>query len=159
MKVLKNNYEGHKETNTKEAKLYPRAHICESCGSELEYDKSDLIIGEFGCCFLNCPCCNYDNLIENEEFILTKNNIEFPTHFNHCSEENGAVNCCTNEKINECINKAIDYFRNNKDEFAWIYETGNLHMTVFRYNGDGDYYVIVSNDYYNTYIQFEDEDY
>lgn len=157
MKVIKNNYENKEKE--KMVENYPKLLICETCGSELEYNKEDFRIGEFGCIFVDCPCCNHDNLIEGEEFVLTKDNIDFPVHFHHCCEENGAVNCCTNEEIHGYIDKAINYFRENKDEFAWTAEIGNLHMTVFRYDGDESYYVIVTNDYYSTYIPFEDKDY
>ena len=49
--------------------------------------------------------------------------------------------------------------RKNKEEFAWTTEIGNLYMTVFRYDGDENYYVVVSNNYYGTYIPFESADY
>lgn len=155
MKVLKNNYEAKKEES------YPRFHVCGDCGSELEYEESDLRIGELGLVFLDCPLCDYENIIEGNEntITLTKDNVEFPTHFFHTSEEDGAVDVCTNEYVKESINKAIEYFRNNKNEFVWISETGNTSITVFRLDGDEDYYVVVTNDYYSTHIPFEEEDY
>lgn len=160
MKVLKNNYENN-QTNNKNIEPYPRFHVCQSCLSELEYDESDLRIGELGLCFLDCPLCEYENIIEDNEntITLTKDNIEFPVHFFHTSEDDGAVDVCTNEYIKESINKAIECFRNNKDEFVWISETGNTFITVFRFDGDEDYYVVVTNDYYSTHIPFEEEDY
>lgn len=164
MKVLKNNYENYIEKNVEKKKIverYPRKYICQSCGSELEYDKSDLRVGELGLVFLDCPLCGHSNILEDNEFTitLTKENTEFPTHFHHCSVETGAVDVCNNEKVKEYINKAIDYFRKNKNEFVWFASTGNLHITVFRWDGDECYDVIVTNDYYDTYIPFEDEDY
>lgn len=157
MKVLKNNYEAKKEES------YPRFHICGDCGSELEYEESDLRIGELGLVFLDCPLCDYENIVEgNENTIdLTKDNVEFPTHFFHTSEEDGAVDFCTNEYVKESINKAIEYFRNHQgeDEFVCVFEAGNTHVSVFRYDGDENYYVVVTNDYYSTYIPFEEEDY
>lgn len=155
MKVLKNNYEAKKEES------YPRFHVCGDCGSELEYEESDLRIGELGLVFLDCPLCDYENIIEGNEntITLTKDNVEFPTHFFHTSEEDGAVDVCTNEYVKESINKAIEYFRNNKNEFVWISETGNTSITVFRLDGDENYYVVVTNDYYSTNIPFEEEDY
>lgn len=159
MKVLKNNYESHEEEIVKEVERYPRNHICEYCDSELEYNKDDLRVGAFGCMFLNCPCCNQENLIEDEGLDLTKDNVEFPTHFHHCSKETGAVDICNNKRIKEYINEAIDYFRNNKNEFVWFVSTGNLHMTVFRWSEDECYDVIVANDHYSTFIPFENEDY
>ena len=161
MKVLKNNY--HNDENnitTKVNKSYPRDLIRETCGSELQYEESDVYIGAFGCAYVKCPCCCNDNILEDNEHSidLTADNVEFPTHFFHISKE-ATVDCCNNENIKDAINKAIDYFRNNKDEFAWFTEYGNLHLCVFRYDCDENYYVVVSNDYYDTYIPFEHRDY
>lgn len=161
MKILKNNYESCKQENIKKAQSYPRNYICESCNSELEYDREDLRIGELGLVILDCPCCGYSNAIENHEdtLILTRDNIVFPDHFYHTSIKNGAIDCCTNERIKKYITEAIDYFRRNKDEFAWIVSTGNLHVTVFRYEDNEVYEVVVTNDHYHTDINFEEKDY
>ena len=164
MKVLKDNY---KKANAKEeVNLYPRKMICEQCRSELEYEKDDLRMGALGCIYLNCPLCGYENMLEEHEdtIILTKDNVEYPIHFFHTSTETGAVDCCTNERVKESINRAIDFFRKNKDEFVWYTATGNLHMSVWRCDGDAEYYVaeyyvVVTNNYHSTYIPFENEDY
>ena len=159
MKVLKDNYKKTDIVN-ENVKPYPRKMICEQCSSELEYEESDLRIGALGCVYVDCPLCHHDNMIENHEneIILTMNNVEYPTHFFHTSKEN-AVDCCNNTEIKKRIKDAINYFRKNKDEFVWTTESGNLIITVFRYEGDEDYYVTLSNNYYSTYISFESEDY
>lgn len=157
MKVLKDNY--CKEP--KKIESYPKKLICESCRSELEYEESDLRMGFLGCVYVDCPVCGRDNMLEENEksIILTKDNVEFPIHFLHISEKTGAVNNCNNKYIKECIEKAINYFRNNKNEYVWFIECGNLYITVYRNDGDEEYYVTVTNDYYSTYIPFEDKDY
>lgn len=162
MKVLKDNYQkASVKEEVKKTKPYPRKLICELCSSELEYEESDLRIGVYGCVFVDCPCCGHDNMIENHEneITITKDNVEFPTHFHHTSKENGAVDCCNNDEIKERIQNAIRYFRKNKDEFVWQSESGNLFLIVFRYEGDEDYEVILTDNFYSTYIPFEEEDY
>lgn len=162
MKVLKNNYEVNKELNSKQYEPYPRLCVCEECLSELEYEESDLTMGYLGCAYLECPLCGCVNMMEDNEhtITLTKDNIEFPVHFTHCCEENGAINVFTKENIKTYINQAIDYFRKNKNEDDYIIETGNLHMVVFRCDSDDkEYYVVTTNNYYSTYIPFEKEDY
>ena len=162
MKVLKNNYnEANIKKEVKQVKPYPRTCLCEECHSELEYEESDLRIGELGLVFLDCPLCGKDNALDDNEnsITLTMDNVEFPVHFHHISTETGAVDICNNEKIKERIQKAINYFRQNKEEFVWTGESGNLYVAVYRYSGDEDYYVVVSNNYYSTYIDFESEDY
>ena len=159
MEVIKNNFEKREEK--KMVENYPKLHICEYCNSELKYDKEDLRVGELGLVFLHCPCCKNDNLIEDSELTvnLTKDNIEFPVHFHHCSVETGAVDVCNNERVKEAINKAIDFFRKNKNESNWMTATGNLYVVVFKYDGDECYEVVVTNDYYDTFIPFKNVDY
>lgn len=162
MKVLKDNYtKASAEERVKKVEPYPRKLICEQCGSELEYEEPDLRVGVYGCVFVDCPCCGYDNMIENHEneITLTMHNVEFPIHFHHTSKDNGAVDVCNNNEIKERIQSAIKYFRKNKDEFVWQSECGNLFLVVFRYEGEENYEVILANNYYSTYIPFEDEDY
>ncbi len=162
MKVLKNNYKNVGiEEDIEGIEPYPRKHICEECRSELEYEESDLRMGALGCMYLDCPCCGYGNMLEGNEntITLTVDNVEFPTHFFHTSKENGAVDVCNNDKIRERIRSAIKYFRKNKDKFVYQTESGNLFLVVFRYEGDEDYEVILTDNFYSTYIDFEDEDY
>lgn len=161
MKVLKNNFNETSFEDIKEINPYPRKHICEHCQSELEYEESDLRMGALGCMFLDCPLCGRENMLESNEnsITLNVNNLEFPTHFFYTSKETGAVDICNNKEVRKRIKEAISYFRNNKDEFCWYTYCGNLCIEVFRYSGDEEYEVIVTNNYYNTYIPFETEDY
>lgn len=161
MKVLKDNYNNNYVESKNYEKPYPRKHVCEECGSELEYDKSDIVIGAFGCAFLKCPLCGQNSSVYDEdvELTLTRNNIEFPTHFWHTSKETGAVDNCNNEEVKKCIYRAIDYFRNNKNEYHWFTACGNLRVDVSKFDGDENYEVMVTKDYYETYIPFEKTDY
>ena len=163
MKVLKNNYNPTDiEISTKDTKPYPRVKICEKCGSELSYDESDLRMGFLGCVYVDCPLCHYDNMLEENENTITlnKENVEFPTHFWHTSvSASDAKDCCNDKEVKECIQKAIKYFRENKEAFVWFTQYGNLYIVVYRYDGDESYEVIVSNDFYTTSIPFESKDY
>ena len=162
MKVLKNNFNEIAACVTEvNLKPYPRKLICENCESELEYEKSDMKVGVYGIMHVKCPLCGYNNMIYGNEndITLTVDNIEFPTHFHHTSKETGAVNVCNNEFVKECVRKAINYFRENKEEFAYFTGTGNTMVYVFRFEGDEEYEVAVANDYYETYIPFKPEDY
>ena len=163
MKVLKNNYNITETTTpTMQYEPYPRKLNCENCGSELEYEKSDLRMGEYGCMYIDCPLCGCDNMLEdNEESItLTVDNIEFPIHFHHVSKETGAVDCCNTEMVREYIGKAVDYFRTNKEECNWGgWVTGNFYIHVRRYSGDENYEVTISNDFYHMDIPFDKKDY
>lgn len=163
MKVLKDNYNEITTITTNTIKKpYPRELTCEKCGSSLEYEESDLRMGEYGCMHIDCPLCGYDNMIDDNEnnITLTVDNIEFPLHFYHISKETDAVDICNNEHVKSYLRKAIDYFRKNKKEYDWgNWITGNFYIHVHRYSGDEEYQVIVSNDFYGMNIPFEPEDY
>jgi hypothetical protein len=154
MKVLKDNY---KTTHINDSK---NKIVCEHCKSELEYEESDVEIRDYGCAVIMCPLCGYKNFLDDcvHDINLTMHNVEFPTHFHHTSKEN-AVNCLNDEYVKDCIRKGINYFRNNKNENYWFTACGNTHIHVTRWEGDENYDVVVSGDYYNTCIPFEDEDY
>lgn len=164
MKVLKDNYtESNINIKAEQTKPYPRKHICESCASELEYEKSDVYIGVYGAAYLDCPLCGYDNMLEDHEdtITLTLDNIEFPIHFHHASIEDGAVDTCDNKHVKEFVQRAIKSFRKDKDEDDWVRYTmsGNTMIFVFKLDGDECYEVYVGENYYNTYIPFEGCDY
>lgn len=161
MKVLRNNYNKIETVNETVIQSYPRCLICECCGSELEYEESDLRMGFLGCMHLDCPCCGAENMLDDNEnnINLTFNNIKFPSHFWHTSKETGALDVCSTEGIRDRVERAIRYFRNNKDEFNWHSSCGNLYVSVCRYEGEEIYDVTVSNNFYTTEIPFEEEDY
>lgn len=160
MKIIKNNLEKENITN-KAVPFYPRKHICDNCLSELEYEEDDLHMGFGGCMHIKCPICECENMIEDNEqnIVLTKDNILFPTHFYHFSKEVGSADNCNIDTVRNNVKRAIEYFRLNKDEFAWVSMCGNLLVVVFRYSMDNEYSVFVSNDFYNVDIDFETEDY
>lgn len=158
MKVIVNNYDEN-NVGTKQTAKYPKPLICDNCKSELLYDESDITIGVYGAGHVNCPLCGYSNMLEDEDcdITLTKDNIEYPIHFYHTSKELGAVDTCNNENVKKEINRAIEYFRKNKDEDYWFTDSGNMYIIVFRL--EEEYEIFVTNDYHSTYIPFESEDY
>ena len=168
IKVIKNNYIKAEELSENEfdklpkARPYPRRLVCGECRSELEYDKSSIRMGEYGCIHVKCPLCNYDNMIDDHEdnITLTVDNIEFPVHFHHVSKKHGAKER-PNKDVQEEIKKAIEWFRRNKNEDVYTYHTwcGDLFIMVHRWSGDEEYEVVISRDFYNMEISFEEEDY
>lgn len=157
MRVLKNNY---KPCIQKEKQNYPQKCICENCESELEYDKSDINIGEYGCAFVKCPVCGIKTAVdlEEDEFKLTQDNVEFPLHFNHiCTPK--SKDYFTNENIKHYIKEYINYLRKSGDYYCGGWITGNLFLSVTKLSEDEQYIIYTSNDFYETMIPFGKEDY
>ena len=96
---------------------------------------------------------------ELEGITLTKDNIKFPVHFIRTNKNLRHTIEINEEEIIKRIQHGIDYFRKNKDEYYWYTSCGDLFLLIFRYKCDEEYYVIVTKDFYETYIPFEKEDY
>lgn len=157
IKVIQNNF-NQNHLNKKQNK---NVHtFCEHCDSELEISKEDTHIGWLGAAFVKCPCCGQESMVDELDGItLTKDNIDYPIHFNRTNKDlKNVVEIQKDEVIKE-IQKGIDYFRTNKDEFCWYTCHGDLFLIVFRYEGDEEYFVLVTRDFYETYIPFEKGDY
>lgn len=155
MKVLRDCYNADEKGMN-----YPKKSECEHCYSEFEYDKNDIEYGEYGCAFVSCPCCGEKCFLDEEEPLgLTKDNVKFPKHFYHTWSNKEGIAQIENARIENEIKNAIEYFRFNKDEFAYTTSFGDMALSVFRMNDDKCYYVIVSRDFYETDIPFEKPDY
>ena len=157
MKVIKNN------CNEKKVELAAAKQLiieCDKCGSELEITKEDTHIGWLGAVYVTCPCCGEDTMVEEMEGItLTKDNIEFPLHFIRTNKELRNVSEVASDNIVKEIKKGIEYFRKNKDTHDWYISYGDLFISVYKYDEDKDYFVLVTKDFYETNIPFEAEDY
>ena len=96
---------------------------------------------------------------EMEGITITKDNISFPIHFIRTNKNvRNVVEVSSGEIIKE-IKKGIEYFRANKDEFNWYTSYGDLFINIYRYEGDENYFILVTQDFYESYIPFEKEDY
>lgn len=144
-----------KNSNSKLLRIH-----CSQCGSELEITKDDTHIGWLGALFVTCPCCGEESMIDELEGItLTVDNLEFPVHFSRTNKGMRQVVENSSEEIVKEIKRAITYFRKHKDEYYWFTSHGDLFVVVFRYEGDEEYSIMVTKDFYETEIPFQEEDY
>lgn len=160
MKILKDNYNHVVERKLKNTKPKLLKIHCDQCDSELEITKEDTHVGWLGALFVTCPCCGEESMVEELEGItLTVDNLQFPIHFNRTNKDTRqVVENSPDEIVNE-IKQGITYFREHKDEYYWYTSYGDLFVIVFRYEGDEEYFVMVTKDFYETDIPFEQEDY
>ena len=158
MKVLENRYNAKE---VKEEKIPDVLTIhCNECDSELEITENDTHIGWLGARFITCPCCGEESMVDELEGItLTKDNLEFPVHFNRTmSGLRNVIEIGANKIIKE-IQDAIMFLREHKDMGYKYVSYGDLFVIVFRYEGDENYFVLVTKDFYEVDIPFEKEDY
>ena len=159
IKIIQNNF---KQKINEEVKMKPETvhTFCDQCGSELEVSKEDTHIGWLGAAFVKCPCCGQESMVEELDGItLTKDNIDYPVHFNRTNKDlKNVIEVQKDEVINE-IQKGINYFRINKNEFYWYTCFGDLFLIIFRYDDDEEYHIVVTRDFYEVDIPFEEADY
>ena len=158
LKIIKNNY---KDDNTNFNNNYPTHTKCVNCSSELEVTKEDTHIGYFGLNCVTCPCCGKETYIVEDLDCetLTIDSIEFPVHFIRTNKEKKGVVEIDDGKITEYIKGGIKYFRDNKNEYVYYVSTGDMFVIIFRHEEDEDYFILGTKDFYETYVNFEEEDY
>ena len=130
---------------------YPKRHVCDKCGAELEYDKEDVHIGWMGCESVTCPACNKETMVGDQR-------VQPPTWkatFYHTSVETGAVDV-KDAKIQEYVDEVIKDLCSNKrkpGEFD-ITGTGNLLVLGTKWEDSVDIYV--AKDYWEDSIALDD---
>ena len=144
----------NKKTNSEDN--YPMIVTCDNCGSDYEIEYDDTYIGALGCRYVKCPCCGYENMID-DGIQLTKDNLKFPDHY--FSFANGVK--VSDEAVDKYVKECIEALRNSTDKnfYATQTGTGDTHVFVFKYDGDEEYFVYVGKGGYETQVPFEDVDY
>ncbi|MBT9788782.1 hypothetical protein GPK90_05405 [Clostridium sp. MCC344] len=96
---------------------------------------------------------------ELQGITLTKDNIQLPAHFYRTKTGKIGVKEVTNQKVVDEIKRGIEWLRSDKNEYYWFTKYGDLFLIIFKYDGDGEYNVLVARDWYETDIPFEEDDY
>ena len=130
---------------------YPKRHICDECGAELEYDEEDTHIGWMGCEYVTCPACNSETAVGDQR-------VQPPTWkatFHHVNTEMGAVDAKDTE-IQVYVDKVIKNLCSDKwkpGEFC-IAGTGSLLVLWIKWEDGIEIYV--TKDYWEDNIIPED---
>lgn len=130
---------------------YPKRHICDECGAELEYDKEDVHIGWMGCEYVTCPACA-------SETMVGECRVQPPTWketFHHTSTETGAVDI-EDVKIQEYVDKAVKSLCSEKWKPGEFYATGTGNLLVLGIKWEDGVEVYVTKDYWEDSIAPED---
>lgn len=146
MRIIKNNTNYKNTQKTYEVE-------CENCGSILEITKEDTYIGYLGSRYIKCPCCEKEMYIEEiEGILLTKDNIEFPTHFDFTNKDNAKD--ISEEEITKEIKRGIKYLEESPDEYDYFStQFGDLYLVILPNSGN-EYHIIVTKDYYYGELKY-----
>ena len=130
---------------------YPKRHICDECGAELEYDKEDVHIGWMGCEYVTCPACG-------SEIMVGDQRAQPPTWkatFRHISAETGAVDI-EDVKIKECVDEAVKRSCSNKWKIGEFYATSTGNLLVIGIKWKDGVEIYVTKDYWKDNIAPDD---
>lgn len=130
---------------------YPKHHICDNCGAELEYDKKDVHIGWMGCEYVTCPACDSETMV-SEGRVMSPT---WKTTFFHNYAAKGALDVC-DQAIGEYIDKATKILCSDETKSGEFYitKTGNLLIIGLKWNDSVEVYV--TKDYWEDSINPED---
>lgn len=143
----------HNHMTPMESKPKTYKITCENCDSELEVEDDDIQVGEYGMGYVVCPCCSektYPDEFANR-LSLTKDNLEFPTHYASFSEGVHIDDDKINKWVKECIEK---FDTNDKNDWCRFTGSGDTMIFVFKLDEDKEYDVYVCKNYYETFVPF-----
>lgn len=130
---------------------YPKRHICDECGAELEYDKEDVHIGWMGYECVTCPACDKETAVSEGRVMPPT----WKTTFFHSYAAKGALDVC-NQTVGEYIAKTTEILCSDKikpGEF-YITKTGNLLIIGLKWNDNIEIYV--TKDYWEDTVDMDD---
>lgn len=81
---------------------WPKRHICDECGAELEYDEADMHVGWMGCEYLTCPNCNCETMVDGKRIMPPT----WKATFHYTSATEGAVDI-PDHKVQTYVDKVI----------------------------------------------------
>ena len=146
MIVLKDKH-NHVTQRQDESKPKTYKITCEHCNSELEVEDDDIQVGAYGMGYVVCPCCGEETYADElaDYFSLTKENVEFPTHY---YSFNKAVNI-DDDTINKLVKECIERFDPN-DENDYVRCIGSGNTMVFVFKMVDEYEIYVCKNYQET---------
>lgn len=130
---------------------YPKRHICDECGAELEYDKEDAHIGWMGREYVTCPACNKETMVGECRVQPPIWNVTF----HHTSSETGAVDI-EDIKIKEYVDKAVKHLCSNKWKPGEFYVTGTGNLLILGIKWEDGVDIYVTKDYWEDSVGCED---
>lgn len=116
---------------------YPKRHICDECGAELEYDKEDVHIGWLGCKYVTCPNCNRETML-NGERIMPPN---WPQTFHPTSAKLNAKYMPDEWIADEVSSMAKRLVNNVSPGNFTVVSCGDSLIVGLKYTNDFDIYV------------------
>lgn len=130
---------------------YPKRHICDECGAELEYDKEDVHIGWVGCEYVTCPNCNNESMVGNRRIMLPT----WKTTFNHVCTDNKTVDVQDYE-VGAYVNKTVKELCSDEYKPGEFYVTCTGNMLVVGVKWEDYVNIYVTKDYWEDSIDLDD---
>lgn len=133
---------------TDEQRLYHQR--CDNCYAELECNDEDTYEGAWGSYYVICPECGSECMVDDKLCVkLDSNNIQFPLHFSHLSQN--AVKL-EDERIQKFVRHCLKSLEDAEEDWGVFSLTGTGNTMVFAFKYEDEYVVYATKDYYETSI-------
>ena len=128
---------------------FPKRIRCEKCNAELEYNKDDVFIGEWGMKYIHFPCCEENILVSEDRYMP----ITWPTTFCHTNKENAVE--IDDERVSDYVAEIKKNLMSRESGDYNIISTGDCF--VFGYKTEEEIEIIVTKDYYSDFIELNED--
>ena len=134
--------------------MWPKRVFCDECQAELEIEKSDVFVGEFGCHLFECPCCGREVAIDGIERDMKPT---FKQTFWHTyDDKSNDTKHIEDDEIQRMINHCVSNLISDDVEVGEFSMqcTGDTAVYAFKYEDRID--ILVTQDYYEDTL-FKDD--
>lgn len=136
--------------------MWPKRVFCDECQAELEVEKGDVFVGEFGCHLFKCPCCGCEVAIDGIERDTPPTFRK--TFFHYSATKEGTVQSrhIPDDEIQRMINKCVSNLIPEDVEAGEVsmQGIGDTVVCAFKYEDCID--ILVTQDYYEDTL-FKDD--
>lgn len=130
---------------------YPKRHVCDECGAELEYDKEDVHIGWMGCEYVTCPACSGETMVGG---CRVQPPTWKTTFYHNClDDETFGV---SDHEVGNYVDAIVKALCSNKYKPGDSMITCSGNLLAFGRKGEDEVEIYIAKDYWEDNIALED---
>jgi len=120
------------------------------CGAELEYLPTDMYVGAYGAMYVRCPECDAEVLLNDEEqFLLTPENVSWPQHFSMPDSDDLDVD---DKTIQNWVSTCLKHLESDLYGYGSYVSMGSGNTRVWAEKFEDEYAIYVTKSYAATSV-------
>ena len=133
---------------------YPKRVFCDECQAELEVEKSDVFVGEFGCYLFKCPCCGREVAIDGIERDTPPTFRQ--TFWHTFVDKSNNTKHIEDDEVQQMINHCVSNLVSDDVEAGEFSMQGHGDTIVYAFKYEDSIEILVTQDYYEDTL-FKDD--